>query len=156
MIKDDLAYQDLGGSYFDRLDPMRLTRLLTDFSRRDLRGLVLRLLPFARELSLQIRSKLINQMVNHTEGNAHPHPGKCLAHPAFLFRVIRVGQGTSREPSKQTRPVKRPPLGVAVRYYRPDERVRKAESPGSGAFAKIPGILVQEGRKEKRSKETGR
>ena len=28
MIKDDLAYQDLGGSYFDRLDPMRLTRYL--------------------------------------------------------------------------------------------------------------------------------
>src|SRR6516225_546884 len=114
------------------------------------------LLPFVCELSLQIRSELINQMVNHTEGNAHPHPGKCLAHPAFLCRVIRVGEGTCRQPSKQTRPVKRLALGVGIRYYRPDERVRKAESPRSRAFAKISGILMQEGRKEKRSKETAR
>ena len=82
------------------------------------------LLPFVCELSLQIRSKLINQMVNHTEGNAHPHPGKCLADPAFLLRVIRVVQGTGRQPSKQTLPVKRLALGVGIRYYRPDVRVR--------------------------------
>ena len=121
-----------------------------------MRGLRLRLLLFAGELSLQIRSKLINQMVNHTEGNAHPHPGKCLADPAFLLRVIRVVQGTGRQPSKQTLPVKRLALGVGIRYYGSDDCVRKAESPRSRAFAKIPGILVQEGRKEKRSKETGR
>ena len=58
------------------------------------------LLPFARELSLQIRSKLFNQMVNDAEGDAHSYSGKCLAHPAFLCRVIRVGQGTGREASK--------------------------------------------------------
>jgi len=117
----------------------------------DLKGL-----PFARQLSLQIRSKLINQVVNHTKGNAHPHTGKCLAHPTFLFRVIGVGQGTGRKSSNQTRPVKRLPLGVGIRYYRSDERVREAEFPRSRTLAKIPGILVQEGREEKRSKETAR
>jgi hypothetical protein len=28
MLKDHRPYQDLGGSYFDRLDPVRLTRYL--------------------------------------------------------------------------------------------------------------------------------
>ena len=92
---------------------------------------MLRCFLLARELSLQIRSKLINQVAYHAGGNACRHPGKGLAHPTFLLRVIRVRQGTGRNPSKQARPVKRLPLGVGIRYYRPNERVRKAEFPRS-------------------------
>jgi len=47
-------------------------------------------------------------------------------------------------------------MGVGIRYYGADERACKAEFPRSRAFTKIPGIVVQEGREEKRSEETAR
>jgi len=70
---------------------------------------------FSLELSLQIRPKLVNQVVNHTNWDACRYPPERRPDPAICCRIVRIRKTTRGDTVQEARPVKRAPSRVFSR-----------------------------------------
>ena len=76
---------------------------------------------FSLELSLQIRPKLVNQVVNHTNWDACPYAPECRPDTAICIGIVQIRQTTGGDTAQQARPVSQEELVLRAAISEADQ-----------------------------------